>query len=204
MIVEKGEAELENYITITTPDINKFKGNTTTNINLEYEVGMTEHFDFAIYQVLKQAPNQSLMYDGFKFRGKYKIGEKNDFFLDPLVYLEYSGKPDFSEHEIEIKLILSKDFGRLNFVVNPVIEFAYEDEEWHNLLGYSFGSKYQISDLLNFGIEAKGDKHGNYIGPVISHGAPRAYVALGALFKAGKIFDNKPEFQIRLITGFEL
>lgn len=204
LIIEKGKTELENYLTITTPDMNKFKGNTTTTLNLEYEIGMTEHFDFAIYHIFKQIPSQPLVYDGFKFRARYKIGEKNEFFVDPLIYFEYSGKPDFSEHEFEFKLILSKDFGKFNIIFNPIIEFAYEDEEWDKIFGYTFGAKYQFWNLLSGGMEAMGDEYGNYIGPVISHGNNKAWFALGSLFKIGKVMNNGPEFHIRLLTGFEL
>lgn len=202
-ILAKGESELENYMTITTPTGN-LKGNATTTLQMEYEVGMTEHFDFAIYQIFKQSPAQSLMYDGFKLRARYKFGEKGDFFLDPLIYLEYVGKPDFQEHEVELKLILSKDIGKFNFVINPVLEFEKTTGSWESVFGYTLGARYTVSDLVSVGLEALGDDHGNYFGPTISHGGHKAWFSLGALFNAGTITDNAPKFQLRFLTGFEL
>ena len=203
-ILEKGETELENYLTITTPKADSMKGISTTTLQLEYEIGMTKHFDFAIYQVFQQSPGQSLSYEGYKLRARYKFGEKNDFFVDPLLYIEYAGKPDFSSHEIETKLILSKDFGNFNIVFDPVIEIEKESLEWEMIFGYSFGLRYTVSNLFSFGLEALGDDHGNYVGPTISHGTEKAWISLGSLFKAGKILDDAPEFQIRLLMGFAL
>ncbi len=204
LIMEKGATEFESYMTLSSPDLNEMKGKTSTEMLYEYEIGMTDNFDFAVYQIFKQSPASSFHYDGYKLRARYKIGEKGDWFIDPLIYAEYAGKPDFSEHEVELKLILSKDFNNLNFVLNPKIEFVNEDNYWETLLGYSFGMKYGFSDLLSFGIEIKGDKNGHYFGPTLSHGTHKAWVALGSLLKITEIKENKPEIYVRLLMGFEL
>ena len=202
-VMEKGQSEIENYLTLSSPTRN-MKGNTTTTLQIEFETGMTNHFDFAVYQVLSQAPGESLTYEGYKLRARYKFGEKGDFFIDPLIYAEYAGKPDFSEHELELKLILSKDVGRFNFVLNPVLELEKADADWGSVFGYSAGVKYAVSDLFSAGIEALGDDHGNYFGPTISHGNYKAWVSLGALFNVGKVLNNGPEIQLRLLSGFAL
>lgn len=204
LIMDKGQSELESYMTLSSPDLKEMKGKTTTEMLYEYEVGMTDNFDIGIYQSFKQSPSSSYQYDGFKLRARYKIGEKGNMFIDPLIYAEYSGKPDFSEHELELKLILSKDFGDFNIDLNPIVEFAKEEKEWETLIGYSFGMKYSPSYLMSFGIELKGDKNGNYIGPTISHGNHKAWAVLGSLFKISEIKENKPEIYIRLLMGFAL
>jgi hypothetical protein len=203
-VMEKGEAELESYMTLSSPDLNEMKGNTSTEMRYEYEIGMTNNFDFAIYQIFKQSPTSSFQYEGYKFRARYKIGEKGDFFIDPLIYAEYSGKPDFSQHELEFKLILAKDFGDFNFAFNPIVKLEKAESDWETLLGYTFGMKYGISDLTGFGFEFKGDKYGHYFGPTISHGTHTAYVVLGSLLKISEIKENKPEMYIRLLMGFAL
>ena len=58
--MEAGEVELEHYLTLSTPISNSFENITSTEHNIEIEVGMTDRFDFSIYQVIKQAPESPL------------------------------------------------------------------------------------------------------------------------------------------------
>ena len=202
--MEAGEVELEHYLTISTPLSNSFENVTSTEHNIEVEVGMTDRFDFSIYQVIKQAPESSLQYSGYKLRFRYRLGEKGDFLMDPLLYFEYKGKPDFSEHGYEGKLILAKDFGRFNFSVNPVLEYEYENSEWESELKYNAGISYKLDGLLKIGLEARGGENGQYIGPVISHGTGKAWVAFGSAFAITNISNDKPEIMLRMILGINL
>ncbi|MFQ5869378.1 MAG: hypothetical protein ACE5JC_05705 [Candidatus Zixiibacteriota bacterium] len=201
--VEKGEAEVESYFTLSTPDIGKIKGTMGSEHQIELEVGMTEHFDFSIYQVFSQNPGEGLEYKGFKLRSRYRIGEKGRYILDPLIYLEYKGKPDFSEHGVEFKLVLAKDAGRFNIALNPVFEFERK-QEWEFEPEYAVGISYEIGELLRVGLEAKGSEDGDYLGPVVSHGREDLWVTLGSAFQVGEIEDGKPEFQIRMLLGVGL
>jgi hypothetical protein len=198
--MERGEAELEYYLTFSTPDRSHLKGNMSAEHQLELEVGMTDNFDFSIYQTFQQDPNEYLRYTGFKARSRYKIGKKGDYFFDPLIYLEYKGKQDFSEHGIELKLIFAKDIGKINIAINPYFEFEREND-WEFLPKYSAGTSYMINKLLRLGFEIKGNKYGHYIGPVISHGKDDLWVTLGSAFQVGKVKEGKPEFQIRMLLG---
>lgn len=202
--MEAGEVELEHYLTFSTPSSDSFEGITTTDHNIEIEVGMTDHFDFSIYQVFKQTPESQLQYSGYKLRFRYRLGEKGDYFIDPLLYFEYKGKPDFSEHGYEGKLILAKDIGRVNISINPVLEYEYENNEWESELKYNAGISYKLGGLLKIGIEARGSDKGHYIGPVISHGTGKAWVALGSAIAVTDIKNNKPEMMIRMILGINL
>lgn len=62
--MEKGQAELEYYLTFSTPDQSHFEGNTTTQHQLELEIGHTARLDFAIYQVFEDKSGESLDYKG--------------------------------------------------------------------------------------------------------------------------------------------
>lgn len=201
--LERGEGEVEVYTTFSSSDINKLKGNMTAEHQVELEVGMTERFDIGIYQIFKQNPGESLIYDGFKIRGRYRIGDKGKFFIDPLLYLEYKGKPDFSEHGIELKFITAKDFENFNVSFNPILEFEYKDK-WEVLPAYSLGTSYRIGRLFRAGLEFKGSENGHYIGPVISHGNEYLFVVLGSAFKISNIKEKKPEFQLRMLLGVAL
>jgi len=84
--VEKGWAEVESYFTLSTPDKEKIKGNMSSEHQIELEAGMTEKFDFSVYQVFEQKAQENFKYKGFKLRFRYKIGEKGKYFMDPLLY----------------------------------------------------------------------------------------------------------------------
>jgi hypothetical protein len=202
--MEAGEVELEHYLSFSTPSSNSFNGVTTTEHNIEIEVGMTDRFDFSIYQVFKQLPESQFQYTGYKLRFRYRLGEKGDYLIDPLLYFEYKGKPDFSEHGYEGKLILAKDFGKINIAVNPVFEYEYKNSEWESELKYNAGISYRLDGLLKVGLEARGGENGHYIGPVISHGTGKAYVALGSAIAMTDIKNDKPEMMIRMILGINL
>lgn len=203
-VLKAGEAEFEQYTTFSSPDIDSFKTMGSAELNFELEVGMNNRFDFAIYQVFKQNAGNGLSYDGFKLRGRYKFFEKDEFFVNPLIYVEYKGNQSFSEHEFETKLVLGKDFGDFNISLNPYFEYAYEGKEWEFTPKYAAGLCYHISSLFSFGLEAAGEKSGNYLGPTISHGNQDLWITLGSLFKLGNVDTGKPEFQIRMIIGVGL
>lgn len=203
--VAKGEAELESYLTLSAAEIDSLKKNVSAEHQIELEVGMTDRFDFGIYQVFEQGPGEegTFHYKGFKLRSRYRMGEAGKHLLDPLIYVEYKGVPDFSENTIELKLILAKDIGSTNFSINPVLELEHEDE-WEVEPEYAAGISYGISEMFRFGVEAKGGEHGNYLGPVISHGTEALWVTLGSAFGVGDITEGKPEFQIRMLLGVGL
>lgn len=198
----RGGVELEGYSTFSTPDAGTFENITSVEHQLEVEVGMTDRYDFAIYQVFRQEPESALTYDGFKLRARYRFGEKGLYFLDPLVYAEFKDTPDFSEPVVELKLILAKDSGRFNVSLNPILEVGDEDGNWEADPEYAVGmSLGVVGELLRVGVEAKGGEHGHYVGPVISHGGSPAFVALGSAIKVSDIDAGEPEVEVRLLVG---
>jgi len=198
--MEMGNGEIENYLTFKMPELDSLKNNVNTELQLELEVGMNDYFDIGIYQVFEQSPGLPFQYKGFKIRARHRFGEKGKYFVDPLIYLEYKGVPDFHKHVIEGKIVLAKDIGKFNFALNPTLEYEIEEEkkfEWE----YFAGMSYELSEILRLGIEFKGSEKGHYFGPVISHGNENLWVALGSAFKIGKIETGKPEAEIRLLLG---
>ncbi len=204
MTTPRGKAEFEHYLTFSSLKINEMKGNTFSQHQLEFEIGMTDNFDVGIYQVFSQAPGSSFTYDGYKIRVRYKFGEKNLYFVDPLLYFEYVGKPDFSEHEIDTKLILAKDYDKFNISFNPILAFEKEDKKWETKPEYALGVSYELSKLFRFGFEFKGSEEANYFGPVLSHGKDGLWMSLGSAFKIGPIEKGNLEFELRMILGIGL
>jgi hypothetical protein len=201
--VERGKAEMESYVTLSSPDIDAMKGATSAEHQIELEVGMTERFDFSVYQVFGQEPDEALRYEGFKLRSRYRFGKRGEYFMDPLAYVEYKGVPDLSEHGIEFKLILARDIGGFNVSLNPVLELKYE-EEWEVEPEYAVGASYQVDELLRVGMEAKGSEDAQYIGPVVSHGSDDLWVTLGSALKTGGVKEGKAGFELRMLLGVGL
>jgi len=201
--VGKGEAEVESYLTLSAPEMGHMKGNTSAEHQIELEIGMTDRFDFSIYQIFHQFPGEGIKYKGFKLRSRYKMGRKGEFLFDPLIYLEYKGKPDFSEHGVEFKLILTKDMGRFNLAFNPIFEFE-RGVGWEFEPEYAMGISGKVGELLQLGLEAKGNEYAHHLGPVISHGREDRWVTLGFGFKVAGAEDKEPEFQTRLLLGIGL
>ncbi|MEO0255366.1 MAG: hypothetical protein ABIN20_08130 [candidate division WOR-3 bacterium] len=199
--MERGNGEIEHYSTFKIPELSSLENNVISELQLELEVGMNDHFDASIYQIFEQVPGFPLEYKGYKIRLRHRFGEKNKYFLDPLVYFEYKGVPDFHKHAFEGKLILAKDLGRFNFAINPIFEYKIEKGEKEFEPEYALGISYSIHELLRFGIEFKGKEGANYFGPCISHGKDHLWVTLGSAFKIGRIEKGNPEAEIRLLVG---
>ncbi|MCX7908220.1 MAG: hypothetical protein N2560_01700 [Ignavibacteria bacterium] len=200
MIMDPGKAEIEHYLTISAPKISEIKGNAFVEHKLEIEIGMTNHFDFSIYQNFVQAKDKTFQYTGFDLRARFLIGQKNQFLLDPLIYLEYGANTTLAEHKFEGKIILAKDIGKLNFAINPIFEIEYEDEIEYSV-SYAIGCRYEFSPLFRSGIEFKGSKDCHYIGIVFSHGKEKLWVAASPTIMFTSNPKNKPEFLFRMILG---
>jgi hypothetical protein len=198
--MERGTAEFESYTTFSTYDLEDQSENTASEHQFELEVGMTDRFDFSIYQVFGSDPGEALKYKGFKLRSRYRFGEKGSYFMDPLLYLEYKGEPELTEHAFEAKLILARDWGPLNLALNPVLEVEKEDE-WEFKPEYAAAISYAFSPLLRAGLEMKGSEEASYLGPVISHGIGDLWMALGSGWKLESDTESKPDFQLRLLLG---
>lgn len=201
IIMGAGDAEIEYYLTYKYPDLDSLKDNVITEIYLELEVGMKDNFDISIYQMFQQLPDQPISYEGFKLRTRFRFSKRTNRFLEPLFYFEYIGKPDFSKHGLEGKLIFAKDMGKWNFAFNPTFEYTIHGKDRESELKYTMAIGHEINDIVKIGLEAKGSKDGQYLGPVIAHGREDLWVALGSLFAISSIEKGKPEFMLRLIIG---
>lgn len=199
----KGHSEIEYYITTEVPDTNKSSTNTWKHW-LELEYGITDNFDVAMYQMFKQTNKPSgdkSEYDGLKVRGRYKIGKKNQFILDPLLYIEFIRDDDFHKPTVlEGKVILSKDITEaLNISYNQILKQELESggETEHE---YALGTGYEFLPTFKFGLESKGNysKKKYYLGPTASVTFNKFWVAFGAL--AG-LNNKSDDIQTRMIIG---
>ena len=202
MTMPKGTKEIEYYLTTKMKDTSSPDINTISHY-LEFEYGITDHWDIALYQRIKQDNKKDetdLTYDGFKIRTRYRIGEKGQFFLDPLLYLEYIRDEDFSKPNIvEAKLILAKDIGNLNFAYNQIVKQEVESngKAEHE---YAFGVSYNPNHRFGFGLESKGNYTDGkyYVGPTISFVVKRIWFAFGVVHGLNSKSDD---LQMRMIFG---
>ncbi len=202
MTMKKGTFEFENYLTTVVPDKDNSDVNTWKE-SLELEYGITDHWDISMYQNFKytnKSQESDLEYDGFKIRTRYRIGEKNKFLLDPLLYLEYIREEELSKPNVlEGKIILAKDIGKANFSYNQILKQEAETggKTEHE---YAAGVHYKINPRFRLGLESKGDYRDEkyYIGPTVSFALEKMWVSFGTLLSLNSEGDD---VQARMIVG---
>lgn len=202
MTMPEGMLEFEYYLTVKVPDADESSVNIW-NHWAELEYGITERFDIAVYQQFTQTNGVSssdFKYDGFKIRTRYRIGEKGQYILDPLLYLEYIRDARLSKPNVlEGKLILSKDIGNINIAYNQILKQEIDsDGETEN--EFSAGMKYELTPMLSFGFESKGNytKDKYYLGPTASIMTRKFWITVGVVWG---INDKADDIQTRIITG---
>lgn len=202
MTMLKGRFELEYYLTSKIPDIDR-SGINTFEHWLELEYGITDRWDVAVYQQFKhanKAKEADTTYDGFKLRTRYRFAEKGQYLLDPLLYLEYIRSSDLSKpNVIEIKAILAKDIGKLNFAYNQILkqETEHDGLTEHE---YALALGYRLMPKLGLGLESKGNytKDKFALGPTVSYRGKGWWTALGAVFGLN---DRTNDIETRMIVG---
>ncbi len=202
LTMPEGASEVEYYLTHKVPDMHKHGDKNTWDHAVEYEYGLSDRWDIAIYQTWRHtetSTDDDFNYTGSKFRTRYRIGEKNQYPVDILLYAEYIlGDGDYSD-KIEAKLILAKDIGKWNVAYNQIYEKEVSDgDDFEH--AYAAGLSYEFSPRFKLGLESTGnytdDKY--YIGPTASWASEKYWVNLGAL---RGLNDRSDDLKFRLIIG---
>lgn len=206
MTMAPGEAELEFYNTLEQPSATDLK-KSTWKPWVELEYGLTERWDISLYQQFKQtntgvATTSAFAYDGYKIRTRYRFGERGQFLVDPLLYLEYIGKNDLSQSsQGEVKLILAKDVSRLNFAYNQIYKWTLNNDAAEN--EYAAGINLELNPAVRVGLESKGNYTSGkyYLGPTISFITQKLWATFGIV----RGLNDKSDFQqARLLWAFML
>lgn len=204
LTMRKGHSEIEYYLTHKAPDFHQYDKKNTWQHQVEYEYGLTDRWDIAVYQRWQQTNSKTddkFEYSGTKLRTRYRFGEKGMYPLDTLLYLEYI-RPDSSDAPeiLEGKLIVAKDFGKFNVAYNQILKVGI-NSKGGNENEYAFGLNYEFSPRLKVGLESTGnyteDKY--YLGPTVSLASEKFWVGLGAL---RGLNDRSDDLRFRLIIGF--
>lgn len=199
----KGTAEVEYYLTHKISDWHRYDNNTWEH-NVEFEYGLTDHWDVAIYQTFKQSNTNTedeFDYTGSKIRTRYRIGEKGQLPVDVLLYAEYIlGDGPSNADKFEGKLILAKDFGKWNLAYNQIYEKEVKNGDGFEH-AYATGLSYEFSPTWKAGLESSGnytdDKY--YLGPTVSWASEKYWVNVGAL---RGLNDRSDDLRFRMIIGF--
>ncbi len=185
MTMPQGRSEIEFYHTIKTGDPDSWE------YRIELEHGITDRLDAALYQIFKQNDGGSFAWDAVQFRTRYRFGERDAWFVNPLLYLEYnrplaSSKPN----KFEVKAIIDKNIGAFNMAVNPVYELFFAPGVEHEA-GVDVAASYRfLSGTIGIGAEISNrtefedgeiEAH-DYIGPTLSYKAGTLFAAIGAQF----------------------
>jgi hypothetical protein len=204
----QGNLEFELWNDVDAPKSGGFDQAVLTH-RLELEYGLTDHWDMALYHVFASAPGEPFHFDSWRLETRYRLAEKGQWPVDVMLYLEAERPGDFTEPwEMEEKLILGKEIGRIELVANFVGEqklFSGKGYLWE----IDAGARYEFTPALHVGGEfwtiqetAGGETASSYYaGPSISWASSKLWVQIGAGFGIG---DSSGATFVRSVLGFNL
>jgi hypothetical protein len=198
-----GATELEFYQTSKLREVDQWE------YRIEIEHGLTRRWDMSIYEIFKQDEGGSLSWDAVQWRTRIRFGEEGQYFMDPLLYLEYNRKTDSSKpNKYEAKIILAKTIDRFNMAINPVYELFAGPGTEHEV-GLDAGFSWQFHPKLIAGFESTTrmefeddeTETSSYFGPTISFASGTWWYAAG--FAMG-LTDGSDDARIRFLMGIDL
>jgi hypothetical protein len=211
----KGNWEYEQWVTWKT-DKKAEKGYDRVEFRHEFEVGLADNFDLAIYLPNWHVENSD-KFTGSRFDS---IGlEAIVYLLNPVtdpvgvgLYAEVSVGD--KEIEFEQKLLIQKDVGRWAFAYNLILETELEREgseiEVEGKLAHALAASYSLGKNWQLGAEmtvaseyerwSKYEGTTVYGGPAVGFQAGRFWATLTAMRQLSN-HDDQPDFQLRLIAA---
>lgn len=212
-----GHFEYEQWVTWKThknndPEYDRFE------FRHELEFGLTDNLQLGLYLSDWRIQDGQSVDDGAEWRNVAAefIYGLTDPVTDPIGSALY-GEIKIGDElfELEGKLILQKNIGKWVFAWNGILEAEWEGEHFNEdtgTIGQTLGGSYQLSPNLLLGFEALheveyedwsewGD-HALYVGPNISFRTEDWWLTVTPLFQVTDV-DSEPDFQVRLIFGFD-
>ncbi len=218
MTLPAGAIEGEHYLDAkiarrdnpSTPDLESTIGANMRHM-VEVEYGITDHWDFGLYNVFEQKQFGRFSYRGIKLRSRYRFGEEGKWFVDPAVYGELVVYLD--EVKLEEVLILSKRFFMFEVLINLKAEqewkIAGPDRAFKLELVPSAGFAWHINQWVAVGVEYVGKveverglvSHSHYVGPSLSLSGKRFYWSLGFHPEVASSEGRRLGYQARSLFG---
>ena len=157
----KGELDVEMWNTYATDgEVTNGPASKGYRGMLELEYGITSSWDIALYNLLDIVadPGDS-GYAGFKIESRIRLVPAGEWFVDPVLYLEYQRlfRGD-AQQKAEVKLILAKDIDAWNISTNVAFELERSiDTQYTPEVEYAFGVSREIAGpALKLGAEIFG------------------------------------------------
>lgn len=183
----------------------------------ELEWGVTDRFQLGFYladwSYNDSDPRKKASYGHSGVEAIYNLTNPNTSFLGSAVYLEALVGDDV--FELEGKLLLQKNVGRMVFAYNAVLEAEWEGESLDERTGefaQTLGISVEVNRNVSLGaeivheIELEEWRNGNesvvFAGPNASVRAGRFFATTACLFQLTDL-DGEPDVQTRVIFGFD-
>ena len=211
--IEKGVTEFESRFA----RINGRSEDGASALVLEVSHGFSDRFYGAVLTTIENEANGPSQVDGVSLEGIYRLGTIPGVGIDVALYGEYAAAFHDQPHNLEVKALLEKRFGKLDTRVNLVAERLIRDSA-PVVFSYAASADYAIvGDDLRLGVQAFGDlgdsqrflgRQEHYVGPVakfeIEHTplGGELEIETGYLFAAGAARDNA-RGQARLLLEWE-
>ncbi|MFQ5590580.1 MAG: hypothetical protein ACE5HE_05410 [Phycisphaerae bacterium] len=214
----KGAWEYEQWITWKTAkeadrDFDRF------DFRHELEFGITDRLQLAFYlsdwRYEESSNRRRGDWRNVAVEGIYNLTNP---VTDPLGLSLY-GEVEVGDEKLELegKLIVEKDIGRIVLAYNTVLEAEWEGhhlDEDNGKIEQSAGLSYQFSPRLMAGIELLHEvempdwrgvrgKGILYLGPNVSYRSKGWWATLTPLFQVSDV-EEEPDFQMRLIFGIDI
>jgi hypothetical protein len=199
----KANTELEFYQTSKLREVDQ------NEYRIEIEHGLTSRWDASLYEIFVQNEGGNLKWDAWQLRTRYRFGEVGQYFMDPLLYIEYNRKTEStSPNKVEAKFILAKTIDKWNLAVNPVFEYFFAPDT-ENEIGLDVGTSYEFSPKFVAGIESTtrvefedGESEtSSYFGPTVSYASGGFWCSAGV---AAGVTDESDDARVRFIFGIDL
>lgn len=213
-----GKVEYEQWVTWKT-DKDDDASYNRFEFRHEFEFGLTDSLQFSIYAADWRHTQSNQGEDKTEFRTTSfeLIKNLSDPVTDAIGSALYGEvKIGGEKFALEGKLLLQKDIGPWSFISNTVVEGEWEDAhysedkaEFKQLIGASYELTPQIFVGLEGLYEIEFDDFKNagedlfYVGPDFSYRTKDNLWFTVAALKQVSDIDSEPEYQVRLLLGFD-
>lgn len=165
--LNKGMVELESLNSLSAighqGEDQEYGSNRMYRTSFELSYGLTDKIEAAAYLNLAHPNGASFQYAGSKYRLRGSLFEQGELPVDLgwYVELEWHRVPQFDDNELELELrpIITKQFGRLEIDLNPIFEKAIltGPNKNHGFeFGYASGIYYNYWRWMSPGLEFYG------------------------------------------------
>jgi hypothetical protein len=235
----QGSLELEQYTDVVPTRVAREAPDGTRDavtslryeLQTELEYGLTDRLEFGFYFAFRQMPSADapfLQFRGVKQRLRLRLAERGAWPVDVGLYLEVAEFHD--EIELEEKILLSRQFGRVTLAANLWVEqeWYFQTEETKFIYNPTVGGTFEITPSVLVGLEywargrfddpdtavAGGEdpsiRTRHYLGPTVMLQRDGPWAALGVYARLDRSWSSIPTGDpygavwFRVLLGFDL